>query len=60
MNASILKELKLMKPYIPMQTYRTIIGQIRAGDLRGASIGIDRLKKKLEKEVSYHDNSCSK
>lgn len=49
-----------MKPYIPMQTYRTIAGQIRAGDVRGASIGIDRLKKKLAKEVSYYDNSCSK
>ncbi len=49
MNEAI-KELNAIKARIPQQTYRTIIGQMRASDLGGATVGINRLKKKLAKE----------
>ena len=37
-------ELLELKNKIPKQTYKTILGQIKAGDLKGALKGIERLK----------------
>ena len=34
----LMKELNAIKPRIPNQTYRTIVGPMRAGDM-GASLG---------------------
>lgn len=47
MEAVLIQELNEIKEKIPLQTYRTIIGQMRSGDLNGATVGIDRLKRKL-------------
>ena len=55
----IMRELDLIKPYIPRQTYLTIMGQVRAGDLGGATVGIARLRRKIMKEDG-HENSNSK
>ena len=59
MNDAI-KELNAIKARIPQQTYKTIIGQMRAGDLGGATVGINRLKKKLAREEAVHENSNPK
>ena len=59
MNEAI-KELNTIKARIPQQTYRTIIGQMRAGDLGGATVGINRLKAKLAREEASHENSRRK
>lgn len=50
MNEAI-RELNAIKARIPKQTYRTIIGQMRAGDLGGATVGINRLKKKSQRRM---------
>lgn len=52
-----IKELNIIKNKIPFNTYRTILGQIRAGDMGGATVGIDRLKRKLLKEAQNEDSS---
>ena len=59
MNEAI-KELNTIKARIPQQTYRTIIGQMCAGDLGGATVGIERLKKKLAKEDAANENRSRK
>lgn len=59
MEALLIKELNMIKGRIPQQTYRTILGQMRAGDLGGASVGIERLKKRLAKEGKVFEN-CSR
>ena len=46
----VYKDLESLKWKIPHQTYRTIIGQIKAGDIGGASIGIERLKRRIARE----------
>jgi hypothetical protein len=56
----VIKELNTIKSKIPQQTYRTIIGQVRAGDLGGATVGINRLKAKLAREEASHENSRRK
>ena len=56
----VIKELNTIKARIPQQTYRTIVGQVRAGDLGGATVGINRLKAKLAKEDASHENSRRK
>lgn len=49
-------EVETLKNKIPIQTYRALLGQIRAGDLHGAEIGIMRLKRRLaRKEAAYAD-----
>ncbi|MBR5943550.1 MAG: hypothetical protein IKZ94_01215 [Lachnospiraceae bacterium] len=55
-----IKELNMIKARIPKQTYLTIIGQMRAGDLGGATVGIERLKRKLAKEDAANANSSRK
>ena len=59
MNEAI-KELNAIKARIPQQTYRTIIGQMRDGDLGGATVGIERLKKKLAREDAANENRSRK
>lgn len=56
----VIRELNTIKARIPQQTYRTIVGQVRAGDLGGATVGINRLKAKLAKEDAVHENSRRK
>ena len=46
----VIKELNLIKNHIPKQTYKTIKGQIKSGDIVGARVGIERIKMKLAKE----------
>ena len=43
-KAEIIEELKRIKPFIKHNTYKTIKGQIKAGDLEGAKKGIERLR----------------
>ncbi|MDD3238532.1 MAG: hypothetical protein PHW47_00290 [Lachnospira sp.] len=50
----VIKELNTIKGRIPQQTYKTIIGQVRAGDIGGATVGINRLKHKLAREEAAH------
>ena len=54
MEKRLMEELKLIKHRIPWQTYKTIIGQIKAGDLSGAEVGIGRLKKRITREESSY------
>ncbi len=41
---NIYYELRLLKNKIPKNTYKTILGQIKSGDIKGAVKGIDRLR----------------
>lgn len=52
MRDCIYAELKSIKPKIPRKTYRTIAGQIKAGDREGAAAGIGRLKERIAKEAA--------
>ncbi len=56
----VLRELNTIKTRIPVQTYRTIVGQIRAGDMGGATVGINRLKARLRREDEQYENRRSK
>ncbi len=57
MKERLMKELDTIKAMIPWQTYKTIIGQINAGDTGGAKVGIDRLKRKIAKGASEYAHS---
>lgn len=50
----LIKDLNIIKPYIPQNTYRTIQGQIKAGDVNGARVGVERMKKKLSAKEKMH------
>lgn len=52
MRDCIYAELNSIKLKIPRQTYRTIAGQIKAGDREGAAAGISRLKERIAKEAA--------
>ena len=54
----LMRELDLIKPYIPRQTYLTIMGQMRAGDMGGATVGIARLRRKIFKEDGHENSNC--
>ncbi|MGN8805459.1 MULTISPECIES: hypothetical protein [unclassified Blautia] len=56
----VIRELNTIKSRIPQQTYRTIIGQLRAGDLGGATVGVERLKRRLAKEDAANENRSRK
>ena len=43
-------ELSKLKRKIPRNTYKTIVGQIKAKDYEGAITGIARIKAKMRKE----------
>ena len=55
-----MRELRSIKRRIPIGVYRTILGQIYAGDIGGASVGIERIKRKLAKEDAANENSSRK
>lgn len=44
---NIYYELNSLKGKIPKNTYKTILGQLNSGDVKGAAVGIKRLKEKL-------------
>lgn len=44
---NIYYELHSLKRKIPRNTYKTILGQFNAGDVKGAETGIKRIKEKL-------------
>lgn len=60
MEHELIKELNQIRARIPKQTYRTIIGQMRAGDLGGATVGVERLKRKIAREDCQNENSSRK
>ena len=47
-------ELVTIKKQIPVNTYKTILGQIISGDVKGAQTGIRRMKEKLRRKA--YDN----
>ena len=49
-EAYVFAELAKLKRKIPRNTYRTIIGQIKAKDYDGALSGIARIRQKMRKE----------
>lgn len=49
------KELEDIRSNIPYNTYRTILGQIRAGHADAAKVGIERIKRR---EVKKHGYTC--
>ena len=54
MEEKLINEVNVIKHKIPWQTYKTLLGQIKAGDLNGAEIGIGRLKQRIaRKEAGY-------
>ncbi len=55
----VLRELNTIKTRIPVQTYRTIVGQIHAGDMGGATVGINRLKARLRREDEQYEDRRS-
>lgn len=42
------KELDAIRKYIPSNTYRTIWGQMKAGQVEAARVGIERIRKRVE------------
>lgn len=40
-------ELNSLKGKIPRNTYKTILGQLNVGDVKGATTGIKRIKERL-------------
>ena len=57
MEERLIKELNMIKRQIPWQTYKTIIGQIKAGDLGGAEVGIGHLKRRIAREECKYAHS---
>jgi len=53
MMKQMLQELKMIKPHIEYNVYRTIRGQILTGHEDAAAVGMQRLKDKLQKEKSH-------
>jgi hypothetical protein len=58
----IIGELKKYRKTIPRQTFKTIRGQAIAGDIEGASKGLNREVKKLDRRVAdcfaYTNRGC--
>ena len=50
----LMKELNSIKKYIPYNTFRTIKGQIKSGNVDAARTGINRIKKKAAGQVYVH------
>ena len=44
-------EVEVLKDKIPLNTYRTLLGQLYSGDVKGAERGILKIKRRLEKEA---------
>ena len=56
MKQELSKELNTKKARIPQQSYHTIICQMHAGDLGGATVGVERLKRRLAREDGKNEN----
>jgi hypothetical protein len=54
----VIRELNAIKADIPVQTYKTIMGQVRAGDLGGATVGINRIKERQERMKHGREAAC--
>ena len=52
----LMKELNSIKKYIPYNTYRTIKGQMKSGNVEAARTGI-RIKKRAEGQK--HGHTCN-
>ena len=50
----LMKELNSIKKYIPYNTYRTIKGQMKSGNVEAARTGINRIKKRVEGQSYGH------
>ena len=50
----LMKELDSIKRYIPYNTFRTIKGQIKSGNVDAARTGISRIKKRAEGQTYGH------
>lgn len=50
----LMKELNSIKKYIPYNTFRTIRGQIKSGNVDAARTGINRIKKRVEGQAYGH------
>lgn len=59
MEERLIKEVNTIKHKIPWQTYKSILGQIRKGDLDGAAVGIGRLKRRIARKEAAYAN-CSR
>lgn len=46
-DPKIYKELQAIRDRIPRNTYKTILGQLRAGDMIGAAMGVKRLQRQI-------------
>ena len=49
-------KVMMLKDKIPYPTYKTLLGQIEAGDLHGAYVGIRRLKGRLARKEGAYAN----
>ena len=49
-----MNELTSIKKYIPYNTFRTIKGQIKSGNVDAARTGISRIKKRAEGQAYGH------
>ena len=43
------RELEGIRKEIPYNTYKTILGQVKAGHVEAARVGIERIKKKVNR-----------
>ena len=48
-DPKIYRELQRIRDRIPRNTYKTILGQLRAGDMIGAAMGVKRLQRQIAK-----------
>lgn len=48
-DPTVYKELQKIRDRIPRNTYKTILGQLRAGDMVGAAMGVKRLQRQIAK-----------
>ena len=53
----LMKELNSIKKYIPYNTYHTIKGQMKSGNVEAARTGINRTKKRTEEQK--HGHTCN-
>ena len=53
----LMKELNSIKKYIPYNTYHTIKGQMKSGNVEEARTGINRIKKRTEEQK--HGHTCN-
>lgn len=54
-----IRELNSYIGKLPIQTIRTIRGQAKSGNLEGAKVGFNRVKRRLENNGGYYKNCSS-